>query len=99
MFRRVKQNHAVCAGTGETHLVVQLMVQVGDERLVLRLLSIRQRDRGRSQAVNHHRRLGAAAAAFLVSAAQLLLHRYRLTCKSSDRLNFMQTSWEKMYLQ
>lgn len=26
------------AGAGETHLVVQLLVEVGDERLVLRLL-------------------------------------------------------------
>lgn len=71
------------AGTGETHLVVQLLVEVGDERLILHLLLFRQRHGRRGQALDHCWRFSAVLLAFV---AQLLIHRYRLTWRGSKRV-------------
>lgn len=67
--------------TSQTHLVIQLLVQVCDEGLILSLLLFRQRDSGWVQAVNHFWCLSVALHG---SATQLLLYRYRLTYTSSD---------------
>lgn len=75
MLCRLKCSFKRRGATGGTHLVVQLMVEVGDQRLVLSLLFIWQRGRGRGQVVNH---CCCLTAAFLVPA-ELLFHRYRLT--------------------
>jgi len=59
------------------HLVVQLLVEIGDEVLILGLLLIAQRGGGRGQRLDSGRGLAAATLALLV--AQLLLHRHSLT--------------------